>query len=278
MAQLTHERRADARAELATWIAALDAARAEWGRLCLVEAGLTAYPEGNGRISRVASRGVVMLPLRPGLCYRRADDGCWHRSRAGEAFVMRGNTWQARDCRRPYDQLKVSLRDDHCELVRNTDGVKAVHVLEPGDRRRWTVLLDCLDQDDHDRGHALALLLGVVVEGLRSAPRPGKSERRFRLLCEHLREHLAQEHSRDSLAAVAQCHPSHVTRLFVDHAGCSYAAWLEAERLDLVRILLRDTDLDLAAIAQRCGFASANYLVRRFRAQTGMTPGRWRRP
>ncbi len=44
----------------------------------------------------------------------------------------------------------------------------------------------------------------------------------------------------------------------------------------MVRQLLRTSELNIGAIAERSGFASANYLIRRFRAAEGITPARWR--
>jgi len=48
-------------------------------------------------------------------------------------------------------------------------------------------------------------------------------------------------------------------------------------RLDEARCLLATTDLDLVAIAERCGYRSVASFVHRFRCDTGLPPGRWRR-
>ena len=47
-------------------------------------------------------------------------------------------------------------------------------------------------------------------------------------------------------------------------------------RIELVKSLLQSTDLSLAAIARRAGYATPQYLVQIFRKTTGKTPGEYR--
>ena len=47
-------------------------------------------------------------------------------------------------------------------------------------------------------------------------------------------------------------------------------------RIEQVKLLLQATDLDLAAIARRTGYATPQYLVQIFRKTTGQTPGEFR--
>ncbi len=263
---------------VAQWITIIARWRLRWRHVDLIDAGLSTYPrQAGGVISPVSGQVVVMLPLRPGLCYRRAEDAAWYRLRPDEAFVMRLGTWQARNETRPYDQLKIAMHDDHFGVVQNTNGVKGAHLMTVPDQQRWRMLLACCAGEACEQHAAVALLLAECFRALQTTPRPTKSERKFQLVCEHLRNHLDHEHSRRQLAAIAQCHPSHLTRLFTTYAGCNYAAWLETERFHLACALMRETDFDLERIARTSGFASANYFIRRFRSAFGSTPGTWRR-
>lgn len=260
--------------EIAQRIASL---RRCWCGLRLVPGGTDAVPAVvRGRVSRVLGL-VLMVALRPGLRYRRADGG-WHRLDADEVFLMRPGQWQERDVARRYDQFKLAFHRDEGEILRNRSGRKSGLRVPVPDVSRWRLLCELAEHGDGLQCHAaLALLLAELQRALaQPASLPSSARRGFALLCDHLREHLAEEHSRESLAAVVGCHPAHVSRLFTIHAGVGYATWLERQRLALVEELLRGTDLPLAEIAQRSGFASANYLVRRFRAATGTTPGRFR--
>jgi AraC-like DNA-binding protein len=49
------------------------------------------------------------------------------------------------------------------------------------------------------------------------------------------------------------------------------------ERIREAARLLQDTDLPLKVVAERCGFADANYFGKAFRQHTGVSPGAFRR-
>ena len=56
----------------------------------------------------------------------------------------------------------------------------------------------------------------------------------------------------------------------------SPAQWLSALRVGHARRLLEGTRLGVEQVAQACGFADAEALRRHFKAQTGLTPARYR--
>lgn len=265
--------------ELHTIAATVVALRQRWSGIRLVPGGLDRRPEQpQGRVSRILSVVTLMVGLKRGLGFRRADGG-WHRLATDEVYLLRRGQWQERDISRDYDQLRLAFFESEVDLLRNRNDRRTGIILPHPERHRWAMLLELVQTGDAEQIHAAgALLLAEVATALDRPSRfPSRGERRFQALCDHLRESLADEHSRESLAATIDCHPGHVTRLFTRHAGCSYGTWLEHERLARVRELLRESDLTLEAIATNCGFGSANYLVRRFRAATGTTPTRWRR-
>ncbi len=68
----------------------------------------------------------------------------------------------------------------------------------------------------------------------------------------------------------------HLTRLFRRRLGIAPAAWLRRERLLQADLLLRSGMRPLAAIAQRCGFATTSHFVHAFRKRFGTTPGQLR--
>ena len=65
-------------------------------------------------------------------------------------------------------------------------------------------------------------------------------------------------------------------RQFQDATGRTPAAYLRVLRLEEARRLLTETDATIAAIAERCGFSSANYFALFFKRETGLTPTAWR--
>lgn len=59
--------------------------------------------------------------------------------------------------------------------------------------------------------------------------------------------------------------------------GCTFPQLITAARLARAGELLAGTALTVAEVAERCGFADAAHLHRRFRAAHGCTPETWRR-
>jgi AraC-like DNA-binding protein len=81
----------------------------------------------------------------------------------------------------------------------------------------------------------------------------------------------------NALADRMECSREHLARLFQSATGVSPSDYLLQHRLRRVAQELRSGDQKLETIARRCGFSSANYLVRAFRQRVGTTPARFRR-
>ncbi len=73
-------------------------------------------------------------------------------------------------------------------------------------------------------------------------------------------------------ANVAFMSPRHLTRLFSAHFGQAPCAWLRRHRLERAAQLLMTTDLAIASIARKVGYATASHFARDFRRQHGRTP------
>ncbi len=71
--------------------------------------------------------------------------------------------------------------------------------------------------------------------------------------------------------------PGHLTTVVRERTGRTVGEWITERRLSEARRLLAETDLPLAAVAQRTGHRDAGYLARRFKERYGTTPVRWRR-
>lgn len=121
---------------------------------------------------------------------------------------------------------------------------------------------------------ALALdLLGLL---LRRRAAPLSSATAFARACEFIDAHLGDAMPVTGVAAAAGVHPSHLTRLFRAHGGCSPARWLRNRRLEVAKVRLRTTDTPLAGIASDLGFYDQSHFTNVFRSATGTTPARWR--
>jgi AraC family transcriptional regulator of arabinose operon len=91
-----------------------------------------------------------------------------------------------------------------------------------------------------------------------------------------LAERLDRTVAVDDLAAAAGLSRSQLVRLFRRQLGSSPARWHEEQRLDRARALLRATDLPVAAIAERIGFANPFHFSARFTRRTGCSPRAYR--
>jgi len=69
----------------------------------------------------------------------------------------------------------------------------------------------------------------------------------------------------------------HLTTVVRERTGRTVLEWLTERRMIEARRLLAETDLPVAVVADRTGYRDSTYLVRRFRAQHGVTPLQWRR-
>lgn len=79
------------------------------------------------------------------------------------------------------------------------------------------------------------------------------------------------------LAAACDVSVGHFARAFRRTLGLTPHRWLLQRRVDHARTLLGNRDIPIAEVAMLCGFADQSHLTRVFAAQTGQSPGRWRR-
>ncbi|MCP2335629.1 GlxA family transcriptional regulator [Actinomadura rupiterrae] len=68
-----------------------------------------------------------------------------------------------------------------------------------------------------------------------------------------------------------------LARLFERGFGVAPGRWLLRRRIETARTMLERTDATVDAVASACGFADPSNFRRRFAAETGTTPGRYRR-
>lgn len=79
------------------------------------------------------------------------------------------------------------------------------------------------------------------------------------------------------IAAALKIPRIRLDRLFAARLGHSAGAEIARRRIAEAKRLLDGTDLPLAAIADKCGFCHASFLIRTFKRATGLTPNGWRK-
>jgi AraC-like DNA-binding protein len=79
------------------------------------------------------------------------------------------------------------------------------------------------------------------------------------------------------VAAACGMSRSSFMRGFRETTGTTPMQWLTRLRIETAKKLLGDSELSLAEIGARCGFADQSHFTRVFSARTGVSPGAWRR-
>lgn len=106
----------------------------------------------------------------------------------------------------------------------------------------------------------------------RPAPAAGLAPRQLDRVLRMVEDGLATPLSVPDLAATAHVSEFHFSRLFRAATGLSPHQYVLQRRLARARELLLATDLPVAAVAARCGFADQSHLTRHVRRQFGRTP------
>lgn len=83
--------------------------------------------------------------------------------------------------------------------------------------------------------------------------------------------------STNELADAVGLSESWFTHAFKKTTGKTPLQWQQEQRIALVKELLMNADLSIAAVADRFGFADQAHLTRVFRKYEGTTPAAWRR-
>ena len=157
--------------------------------------------------------------------------------------------------------------------LREVGGVAALEALEAfGDRRikqtpktAREVLLDLVDS-----------VRQALAQSDEEAHPAGMEYLRWLYVSDYILSHFNADLSRNEVAAIAEVHPNHLSRLCRKHTGMDYRDFLLGVRLNHARWLLTATDWKLAYVAAQVGLKRADYLIRVFAKHTGMTPGQYR--
>jgi AraC-like DNA-binding protein len=152
-------------------------------------------------------------------------------------------------------------------------------ISEAGAHATWA--LDALaDQGDSEATRPLFItLLHLAREHLQGDEPSGEeysASATWRRVQDYLHENYALPISRASVARALCLHPNYLSALCAREGGVSFHQALEAIRIERAQRLLKQGDLDVARIAQLCGFSDAPHLTRAFRRATGTTPHRHR--
>ena len=90
----------------------------------------------------------------------------------------------------------------------------------------------------------------------------------------YVRTHLQGDLSLEAIARALHISKSHLSHMFREEAGISVHQYVLARRLEYANGLLRK-GIDVEKTAMRCGFQSAETIIRAYKKRWGITPGQY---
>jgi AraC family transcriptional regulator len=133
--------------------------------------------------------------------------------------------------------------------------------------------------------YAESLVDALVAHFLRryGASRPslhevagGLSPYKLQRTTAYIKDHLAQELSLSTIAAVGETSPAHFARLFKYATGLAPHQYVIRCRMDQATRLLTETDMSLSEIGLRVGCADQSHFTALFHKYVSMTPKAYR--
>jgi AraC family transcriptional regulator len=234
---------------------------------------------------------VVLLPLTGGVEARWRRDGLWLSAPTQKGtFVsfpagaqMEGEwagtldalvfSFDRTECRRRIPELNIV---PETELLPKTNAF---------DERLWHLAL--AEQAELEAGCpagrlyadslATAMSLSLFLRHGGPVSTPPEDAMRLQEALQHIREHIDEKLSLETLATVAHMSADNFRRLFKKTTGGTPHQYILRRRIDGARQLLAQPGLSIAEVAYAVGFSSQAHLTTAFRRFEGITPTSFRR-
>lgn len=149
----------------------------------------------------------------------------------------------------------IKIYDQLCYLVQNV-----------GSQDTASILLNRL----------FFLVLSDVFHAMYTQTDHTKERRVLTETCRYVQEHFHRNISIEELAANVSYSPSYFCKLFKKAANTTPAEYVTSVRFSNAKLLLLESGLAIAQIAELCGFCDASYFSYHFKQRFGKTPLEYR--
>lgn len=95
-------------------------------------------------------------------------------------------------------------------------------------------------------------------------------------IIQYLNEHMAEKVTLEEIMKVFSLNRNRLNELFVKETSVTCLNYLLKMRMNLAQIMLSETELQIAEIADRVGYADSNYFIKVFKKHSGVTPSKYR--
>ena len=152
---------------------------------------------------------------------------------------------------------------------------------ERGERTAILMALTHLSASPQDQAIIQPLTLSLLhwchkVVGTKPEPNLSRGDFLYQSVCHWVQNHYAQPLSRESVSALFNITPNHLSRLFSQQGSMSFIDYVRWVRMAKARAILQRYHLPVGEVAKRCGYPDSDYFCRLFRRQFGLTPGEYR--
>ncbi|MED4959576.1 AraC family transcriptional regulator, partial [Paenibacillus macerans] len=95
-------------------------------------------------------------------------------------------------------------------------------------------------------------------------------------ILDYLQQHYEGDISLQAMAKYVSMDENYLSGLFKKKTGDTFINYLQKLRVDEAKFYLKETELTVAEIGERCGFANPSYFFKIFKRWTGLTPNEYR--
>ncbi|OJU11207.1 MAG: hypothetical protein BGN88_12275 [Clostridiales bacterium 43-6] len=92
----------------------------------------------------------------------------------------------------------------------------------------------------------------------------------------YIRKNLSVKFSVEDLSKTVHLHPNYFIKRFHDAYGCSPMQYVNTQRIEQAKSLLKTTELSMAQITEKTGFGDVSYFSKYFKKAVGFTPSLYR--
>lgn len=214
---------------------------------------------------------------------------------AGNTFLFDLSSNPVAEIRSAFDNIRFYLSQASLDEFAFDQGIRGIIGLASSrivfqDRVMWGLANALLDSVEHANerstlfiDHVALTFCAHVVKAYGNAVVPddkvsgGLSPSQLRRVLDFIAAHLNDDHSIAELARECGLSSGYFSRAFRQTTGITPHQWVIRRKVERARQLLLGNGLELADIAQVCGFVDQSHFTRVFTRLEGDSPGRWRR-
>ena len=119
----------------------------------------------------------------------------------------------------------------------------------------------------------------TVTDSFREVIRLKMSEdnKPIRMAKQYIKENYGTPITLETVSEVAGFNPAYFSTLFKKETGTTFSEFLLETRMEAAKDLLKDTNLNIAAICEKVGYSDSKHFTKTFMRETGLKPNQYRK-